>query len=222
MRKIKLVVCIPSTTMVHADFAMCLANMVSDLNRPVEGVQHQFTIVNVKTSILSKSREKLAEMCVANGATHMLFLDSDMVFPPETFRSLVRYDFPVVAANCPTKAFPSAPTARTFNPTKPEGDLLPFNAEDGLRRVWRVGTGVMLIDCKIFRSLPKPWFNTRWDEALQDHVGEDWVFCENLERAGVPIYVDQELSVYIGHVGSYTFSLEDCEQLIEVVKEVPK
>ena len=222
MKKVKLMIGVPSTTMVHADFATCLGSMLADLCYPIENIKHQYVVMNVKTSILPKSREKLAEAAVQNGATHILFLDSDMTFPQQTARELLKYDFPVVAANCPTKTFPSNPTARLHDPQNPAGQLLHFDENSGLTRVWRVGTGVMLIDTKVFSHMPKPWFNTRWDIELQDHVGEDWVFCENLQAAGIPIYVDQELSVHIGHIGSYTFTHNDCESLVRIETEIPK
>lgn len=222
MKNIKLMIAVPSGQLVHADFAMCLANMMTDLAQPISGIRHQFTIVNVKTSILPKSREHLAEVAVENDATHVLFIDSDMVFPPETFRGLIRHDVSVVAANCATKTFPSFPTARLFRPDDPAGHPVQIYPKEGLIRVWRVGCGVMLVATEVFRTLPKPWFNTRWEPKLKDHVGEDWVFCENLEAAGYDIFVDQELSEHIGHIGSYTFGVHNHAPTVQIATEMPK
>lgn len=208
MKKAKLIIAIPSQTHVHADFALCLANMFSDLSQPIAGWVIQFAPVNIKTSILAKSRQKLVEFALENKATHLLFIDSDMVFPPATARGLLTADLPVIAANCPTKTFPSIPTARDFDINLPAGKPVPI--QDGpVREVWRVGTGIMMLQLDIFKNMPRPWFGNRWEPRIQDIVGEDWFFCEQLQEAGHKIYIDQRLSITIKHIGEYSWSVAD-------------
>ena len=74
-----------------------------------------------------------------------------------------------------------------------------------LKKVWRIGTGIMLVKMSVFDTIPEPWFPIAWDEELQDYRGEDWAFCDALDRAGIPIYVDEGLSRAIGHVGDFRF-----------------
>lgn len=42
-----------------------------------------------------------------------------------------------------------------------------------------------------------------------DFVGEDWYFCEKLQAAGIPRYVDHSLSLEIGHKGDYIYEHSD-------------
>ena len=78
-----------------------------------------------------------------------------------------------------------------------------------LAPVWRVGMGIMLIDLKIFRYIEKPWFGMRWEEEYL--VGEDWWFCERVERAGFRVYVDHGVSNEVRHWSGETgFGHEMC------------
>jgi hypothetical protein len=63
----------------------------------------------------------------------------------------------------------------------------------------------MLIDTAIFRKMPKPWFLLRYIEADQKFLGEDWFFCEQLEKLGIRPYVDHEISLELEHFGSVGF-----------------
>ena len=74
-----------------------------------------------------------------------------------------------------------------------------------MQKVWRVGTGVMLIKLSVFDKLEQPWFPVEWNPALNDYTGEDWAFCAALERAGIPIHIDAGLSREIGHVGDFRY-----------------
>lgn len=206
MRDLRLVIGIPSGTDWKADFGMSLAGLVADFSSPIPGASSQMLRVhNVKGSILSRSRQKLISDAIKGKATHVLFIDSDMIFPSTLFRELFRHMKPVVAANCATKMLPSSPTARLRGDKLAGVPLYTDEDSTGLVEVWRVGTGVMLIDLEIFANLPGPWFDIRWEEQLNDYVGEDWTFCEKLEKAKIPIYVDQDVSKEIGHIGALTY-----------------
>jgi hypothetical protein len=91
----------------------------------------------------------------------------------------------------------------------------------GLEKVWRVGCGIMLIDLGVLASVPKPWFSIVYDDTMKDETGEDWFFCEQLEKAGIPRYVDHDASKYVGHIGGYTYTFDDVseEVLLHEVQE---
>lgn len=152
-------------------------------------------------SLLANNRLNSLKRAIEFGSTHALFVDSDQTFPQHTLRQLLSWAQPVVACNVATKTLPASPTARL------EGNKPLFTTPDdkGLVKVWRVGTGIMLIDLSILERVPQPWFGSRWEESQGKNVGEDWFFCEQLEAAGIPLFVDQGLSLHIGHVGRLTY-----------------
>ncbi len=57
----------------------------------------------------------------------------------------------MVAANCATKLIPSTPTARQYDPMNLAGGQVYSLPQNNLiEEVWRVGTGVMLINMIVF------------------------------------------------------------------------
>jgi hypothetical protein len=202
---------IPSTSDWKADFAMSMLGLVASAQQPLAngGKIGMLRFHNAKGSILPKSRELLAETAIREGATHLLFVDSDMTFPPFTLHQLLRHEKSVVAANCVTKVLPALPTARQFKIGVPAGELVDSRERRGLSKVWRVGTGVMLVETAVLKQLPKPWFPITWNPDNNDYVGEDWNFCRACEEAGIDIWIDNELSKHIGHIGAYTFTQTD-------------
>jgi hypothetical protein len=170
---------------------------------------------NKRGSILPQIRQKLVEEALAKkpSPTHLLFVDSDQSFPPDTLHRMLAHDAPVVACNVATKSPISGPTAKLKG--KNGGEPISVYSKPtspALGEVWRVGTGIMLVRADVFLDLPKPWFNVTWREDIQDFVGEDWWFCELLEKAGIPILVDHRLSLEIGHVGDKEYKHEDVRE----------
>lgn len=205
-------IAIPSGTDWKADFGMSLAGLMASLGRPLKN-NKRIEVVrlwNTKGSILSRSRQTLVQKAQEEGVSHMLFLDADMTFPQWTLHRLLDLELMCVAANCATKVLPSSPTARYYDPMAASGEPVHSTTDSPpVEEVWRVGTGVMLINMKVFDKVPSPWFDITWNEALQDYTGEDWNFCKKLQDAGIPIHIDHVLSQHIGHVGSYTFTHDD-------------
>jgi hypothetical protein len=152
----------------------------------------------------------LIDDALAANRTHLLFIDSDQTFPANLVHLLARHGKNVVACNVATKVIPSSPTARNFNPNYAGGDVVFTNAESkGLEKVWRIGTGVMLLNLQVMKHIPKPWFETIWWPPINDFMGEDWYFCQKLEEAGVQLWIDHDVSKEIGHIGTYTYGHDD-------------
>lgn len=194
---------IPSQESWYAEFGMSLAFMLtwSMKNRLVaRSSSERVEVINFKGSILPNLREKIVDSAKERGATHLLFIDSDQTFPKDLIRRLLGWELPVVACNIVTKKVPCAPTAR-LKGDHIGGEILFSNNQEGIEQVWRIGTGIMLIDMEVFNILEPPYFPMYWDEEANQYRGEDWVFCEKLEEAGIPIFVDHTTSLRVGHCG---------------------
>jgi hypothetical protein len=139
------------------------------------------------------------------GATHVLFIDTDMMFPPDMLERLLKHKGPVVAANCVVKQLPAVPTARFKEEGNPGGKPVDSWNKRGCEQVWRVGCGVMLINLEVLKDIPKPHFNTFWVPEVDSYVGEDWAFCELLEQHGHKIFVDHDLSKQVQHIGYFEY-----------------
>lgn len=184
-------------------FGMSLVNLATQTL--LNGIP--FAVKNKRGSILPNLREELLEDAIAAGATHCLFIDSDMYFPPDTLLRLLMANKEVIGCACCTKSLPAHVTAFT-------APGIPFPLADnkikGIQKVWRVGCGVLLIRLSDkIKNLRKPRFQMRWRPDAAIYQGEDWGFCDRLEDADIQLYIDVDLSREIGHIGSYTYNIGD-------------
>ena len=205
MKEIRLVIAVPSTQVWEAEFGMDLVFFTNYLasHGEIDGMPISFRLHNKRGSILANMREDLVKEAIDNGSTHVLFLDSDQTFPADVFHQLIAHKKKIVAANVATKMLPPQPTARLADGV----ELYTEQDSTGLVEVWRIGTGIMLIDLNVFKreGMEQPWFDQHWNPKLGAYTGEDWSFCEKLENAGVKLYVDQDLSKQVGHVGKLNY-----------------
>lgn len=188
---------VPSLGTWYAGFGVSLARMM-------KYTQHEILMLSKIGSSLSMMRTEMVRQAVEAECSHLLFLDTDMVFQPTLLDELLKSECAVVAANCPVKSVPSQPTARKWDGEKYE---LVFTKDTsvGLEQVDRIGTGVMLIRLDIIPKLGQPWFAFRPYEG-GGYQGEDWCFCEQVEKAGIPIYINHWVSQDVGHIGMLTYT----------------
>jgi len=182
-----------------------------------EGESREVLFLDKRTSNLPRSRQEIMEDSILQDCTHLLFLDTDQTFPMDVAHRLLRWKKPVVACNIPLKTIPSFPTARQRGPTAFGIPVYSNSSANpmGLEKVWRVGSGIMLIDLSIVRPIAKPWFELRYSDKHQQFVGEDWYFCKKVEEAGHDIYIDHDLSRHIGHVGNFQYTHAHIPQMQE-------
>lgn len=197
MKSSKTAIVIPSGDMVHADAAACW--IIMQHYNLVRGIRHG--IINTKCSLVEVGRNNGVAAAQQIQATHLLFLDSDIMCPPDTLERLLRHEKPVVGATYTKRRGP-------FDLTHRELDGSPGRIGEGLREVSRLPTGCLLIDMKVFDALAKPYFHVRWKQD-GSFISEDNVFCDKAREAGFTCWLDVELSRELQHLGQYGYRLED-------------
>src|SRR3990167_741826 len=120
------------------------------------------TFLSHEGSIIHHMRERLVKKAIELECTHLLFVDSDMVFEPEAVEKLLEADTDVVGAD--------------YNRRK-----LPLESS---RREDSVATGFMLIKLSIFEFLPEPWFFWESNGDGDLVTGEDYWFCRLAKNNG--------------------------------------
>lgn len=209
-KTLKILVGIPSHGVWTSGYGMCLQNMTSYCqSKPIGGYKtHTLVPFHTRGSILSRSRLQIVKAALEEHATHVLFIDTDQTFPRDTLHRLVAADRDVIGCNIATKSIPAQPTARQRDAT-PYGKVVytdpPGPGTPQYEKVWRLGCGVMLVRTKVFKTIGLNCWEILWKEELQDYQGEDWRFCELLEKANITIWVDHHLSNEIGHIGDFCF-----------------
>lgn len=212
---------IPSLDMWHADFAVSVIGVCTNLKSiPLEGYDGvQVNLINYRSSAIAKLRQDIVEEAQRLKLDYLLFVDSDQTFPPDLARRLLSRGKDVIGCNIAVKRLPSLPTARKFEPKWPlVGDIVYTTPEStGVEKIWKLGFGVMLIKMSVFDKLKKPYFNFGWNEVA-GFVGEDWYFCELLNRAGIDLWIDHDASKEVGHAGTYLFTHNDVDYREEKLK----
>lgn len=197
-RFVKVAICTPCQDTVGAGFAYDLARLVGfSKDIPLSVIQSRGTII-------PQQRAALVKQAVDYGATHLLFIDSDMRFPPNALERLLAHDQPIVAANYSTRRHPIVPTAEH----KEKGMLFTPHDAEGLAEVSHAGMGLMLIEMAVFHLMSEPWFALGFDPKAKEYVGEDVFFCRQAKKSGFVTLVDQGLSREVRHVGEMEFRHE--------------
>ena len=151
-------------------------------------------------------RDSVADLCQAEGFTHILFLDADMIWPTDVLtRMLAHHDKGIVGGLYVMRHEPYAPVALKDG-FVPEGDTMIHYVHDQgaigateLREVDVLGMGCTLIPLSVFDAIgPRPWFEYRNNAQGWPVVTEDVPFCQKAKDAGVRIWLDPTLSC--GHV----------------------
>lgn len=201
-RKPRISVCVPTRDLLHAAFAFDLCRMLQHSSvLGIDAMPH-FCM----GTLIVNQRETLVQMARDAGSTHILWLDSDMMFPPDTLSRLLSHGLPVAAANYPTRQYPHKTVAYRHI-----GDWTSYVTHDavsgqGLMEVEAIGMGCMLVDISVFDAMSKPLFQTTWVESSGDHMGEDFYFCQKARELGYVITVDGELSREVSHLGTLAFT----------------
>jgi hypothetical protein len=203
---LRLAVCVPSHGGWRAGFGQSLANLAAHfIASRYERGRKDIEVFCVSGSILPDVRHKLAAHALQWDATHLLWLDSDMLFPRDAANRLLSHNVPVIAANYVRHTIPHLPTAY-------DGAALPSRRDDeGLRPVSHAGMGVMLTDARVFDLLDLPYFHFECCGDEPGLMGEDVWFCRKLRDVGITPFVDLGLSRRIYHIGEKPFHLDDYE-----------
>lgn len=184
-------ICIPAHDTLHTNFALSLANLTSRLTR--DNIDYQLHVFC--GSVIAESRTQLANEALEHGATHLLWLDSDMHFPANVVSKFLQHDRDIVAANYSTRYHPYCSVA-FLDKNNTEKRL---ETKFGLHRIWAIGMGCMMVKRSVFEQLPKPWFSHEYNRDLDTFSGEDIYFCNQANEHGFEIYVDAEIQ--LAHLG---------------------
>ena len=137
--------------------------------------------------MLDQMRNKLAEMAVDGGYTHLFMLDVDMLYPANALTELIRSDVDIVCGLACRRTPPHAPVC-----LQPTTERFVFEVQvpetRGLYKCGAVGGGGTLIKTDVFKGMKRPWFSYQHRMADGRQVGEDLYFCQMAADAGFEVY----------------------------------
>jgi hypothetical protein len=191
----------PTRDQVPAAFAVDVAQLYA-YTRERGPWGSDVTIGWVASTYIHVGREWFLEAAIKQGATHVLWLDTDMSVPRETAVLLFMHDQPIVACNYLVRQ-----DSRLFTAFTDEARVPTLPESTGLELVDYCGMGTMLMRADVVADLPRPWFRHGLNAQGGD-IGEDVGFCRALREAGHVVYIDHDLSKQVGHIGQHTYRIE--------------
>lgn len=202
----RLVVCVPSGGHPTLGFTYSLANFFMTIHNPQYGLSAwQVAMVFGDGSVIHDNREQLAGRALAMKATHVLYLDDDMTFPPEAIVSLMHRNLPFVASNYTRRKPPHVAVASRADLT---GLIMTTAESTGLVPAHGTGFGMALIASEVFAAIPKPWFMPMWEPDTAMYHSEDVMFCRRALAAGFQLQIDQDASKLLGHCSEQVLTCE--------------
>jgi len=200
----QVMIAIPSHDMVPMRFAGALAALCAFPGHAFAGTPEINILLN---TYVYDARERLAEQAVASGASHVLWIDSDMTFPRDALLRLLTHDVAMVGINYSTRVSPPVFVAKANG-----ARVRTSGGSTGLQEVEGVGFGLVLmrtIVLEMTMDAGAPIFGPKWIPERKQFMGEDFAFCERARAAGVAIYVDHDLSKECAHIGAREFRTSD-------------
>jgi hypothetical protein len=213
----KLFVAVPCYGSIPVQFMQCMLKLQA--NPPCD-----MSIVPLNgDSLVSRARNTLTAQFLKSDCTHLLFIDSDLVFGPEQIARMLAHDQDVVAGFYPKKQ--DGQLQWVCNAKLDCGEADPAT---GLQEVRYMGTGFMLAKRCVFERMiaehgeamayhpdSRPT-ETEWDfwavgpykakDGFTRYLSEDWFFCQRWLDMGGKVYGDTR--VILRHIGFAIYPLE--------------
>ena len=150
-------------------------------------------------------RNSACDDALRAGFQWLMFLDDDVIAPPDTFARLAGHGADVISGLYYRRQEPICPVAMTIGKDGQTTWVRAWSPPDSTIEVDLVGAGCLLIHRRVLEALGAPWFE--WQigkprDAAQPKVGamsEDFAFCMRAKSAGFKIYLDT--SIRCEHVG---------------------
>ena len=193
----KLLIAVPCMDYVHVDFMNSLLKLCQHL-------QHEGIIYHTETqsgTLIYFARNRLANKAVCENFTHILFIDSDMVFDENIVETLQFADKDVVCGAFQARRSPYGSCVFTsLNPVRrvKEYGMEPFQVEG-------CGMACTMISTEVIREVQSKYGNP-FDPAVIEGItfGEDTAFCWRARKCGYEIWCDPTARIgHIAHVPIY-------------------
>lgn len=186
MESPKITVGIPSYDHIKTETVISLLQLQATSALPLQFFLNQSLYIDY-------NRNQLVDVALQNGSSHLMFIDSDIQFPPDGIARLLAHDKEIAGGYYNTR--------RGNNPIRIEGQegklIAPEPLPAEMFRCRVLPTGFMLIRLECLKRLQRPYFAVLTHE--KGTIGEDVFFCKKAHDAGLEIFCDPQIA--LGHIG---------------------
>lgn len=190
-KKVKVVIGMPATETMKAKTAHAIGCMA------LHSADKVIDFLMIQSCDIASNRTWLVKQALERDATHILFVDTDMLFASDALEQLLAREKDIIGVNYNKRQFPLQKVTAYFSDTE-ESETEPF-------KVGIAGTGLLLINLDVFRNpaLDKNWFSFGRNAQGEHVIGEDGWFCNTARAAGYDVWVDPVVKVL--HLGEYGY-----------------
>ena len=199
----KLLIAVPTLESVPVDFMESLMNLACHLKD--EGVDFKLKIE--AGTLVYFARENLARWAIANRYTHVLWLDSDMVFHEEIVEDLQFCGQDIVTGIAHSRRPPFS--SCLFTEIYPGVEKFKGEYPKQAFKVAACGMACVLMSVKVLDAVYNKFGNMFQPLNEPLTYGEDVAFCWRAQQCGFDIWA--EPTVRVGHVGRRVIWPEDAE-----------
>lgn len=182
----KIAIGVPNYGIIKAKTAYSLIEMIR-LNK------YDFLPIFQYGSVISENIEVIVEVAQKTLCSHILFIEYDMVFAPDTLSRLLAHDKDIIGTTYNFR----------FLPSKSIVKFLDEKEHSGLCEVSGLGTGCLLVKTSVFAELKRPYFPTEFNERGIMTSTQDIGFCEKARKSGFKVWCDT--SIVIKHIGDFLY-----------------
>lgn len=189
------------------------------MEKPVHRVVAPQIPVGRFASDIADLREDIAYQCLHAGMSHILFLDSDQIYPPDTITKLlshIRDGWGIIAAPVHRRYPPFELILKRGTPDRYQQVSDEEAYSGNVIEVDAVGTGCMLIDTSVLIDMERPWFQITRTESGSP-IGEDIRLCSKARGLGYRICADT--SIEIDHIAKVSVNRTFCEIFKELERK---
>ena len=192
----KLLVAVPTTDFVHAEFMKCLVDLSNKLAK--DGADFEVKIIS--GTLVYIARARLAHYAINEGFTHVLWIDSDMTFGPDIVDDLLFCGKDMVCGAFVMRKPQWGPCVYTS--LQENGDLTKvrgFGTEPF--RVAGCGFAAVLTTTELLKAVYDR-FGTTFKPT--ENLAEDLAFCWRVNEIGREIWCDPTVRPgHIAHIPVY-------------------
>jgi hypothetical protein len=166
-------------------------------------------------SVVSRARNMIAHEFLKSDCDHLLFIDSDMNFEPESVLRLLAWSQTKAIIG---GAYESRKEGKIYILSL-DGDKEHVQMDAmGNVKARRIATGFMMIQRQVFEKLAE--MHPEWEHkdntsdamlhsffdfkvTREGYIGEDFLFCDRAQEAGFSVWIDP--TIKLGHMGIHEF-----------------
>lgn len=190
----KLLIAIPTYDYMHFQFVECLTKLIHKLDE--DGIDYEVCFQG--GTLVYVGRDKLTQVAMKKNFSHVLWLDSDMIFNEDILDNLMISGKPFVTGIAHGRRAPHM--SCLFKSVWPSPER--WEGHDYPNQTFKVGGcgfACVLIETEI---LAKVWVTNGIAFFPMKELGEDLAFCKRAVELGYEIWA--EPTVWLGHIGHLT------------------